>query len=91
MKSKSQRGKFGEWISVDDGLPDFGEAVILYANGVVQEVSVCLSDGDFIGGPNEYCWYSELFDYSPPIRPGQMWMRWPEAPKKSPDEPGEER
>lgn len=70
-----------KWIDVMDDLPDVGEKVIIFANGVVQEETYIMDAHDLSDYHTEYFWHRGELEECPKIERWQFWMRLPEPPQ----------
>ena len=61
----------GEWISVDDRLPEIGDDVLVYAN---NEILIA-----YLGHCNDWLYYENVSSEEYPV---EYWMSLPQAPKK---------
>ena len=71
-----------EWISVKDRLPEYGEPVIIVANGVTQHVTYML-DGD---DDESFVWFEPVYfehddELKIPYHKISSWMPLPEPTK----------
>jgi hypothetical protein len=71
-----------EWISVDDRLPEYGEPILVVANGVVQNITLMLDGCD--ESPD---WFEPYFfecdDCAFLWDKATHWMPLPDPPKES--------
>ena len=70
----------GEWICVTEKLPDIGEPVLLYDNGVVQHSVFWLDAEDSAAVTLGYFWDGEGMEDGFPIQNSQYWMPLPDPP-----------
>ena len=59
-------------------IPKFGQRVILFSNGVIQEESYTLDQGDSDFGGGGYFWNRDDLDECPEVKAGDAWMPWPD-------------
>ena len=73
-----------KWISVEDELPAYGDAVLILANSVTQHITYALNGND------EHSWfqphYFEDNDLKLELYLVSCWMPLPEEPSKQEDQ-----
>jgi hypothetical protein len=69
------------WISVDERLPSIGQIVDLCINGIVQNETYSLDEGDTSDyAPSVYFWSRDDIDEGIDIESGQYWKDRPLPP-----------